>query len=142
MSESRPIDEQTVKALSWQLLYGNYRPKLGTEGWAEIAETVGAPDFRKMDSDEDCPMGPFNEAVLWIDRVLGEDDGRDHDVAVRARVEVAKLQVFLAEADHRPVAACFGVALYLQEPCGQFHNRLLVQVSHWFGFFQLLKAAI
>ena len=75
MNESRPIDEQTVKALSWQLLYGNYRPKLGAEGWAELAETVGAPDFRKMDSDENCPMGPFNAAVLWIDRVLGENDG-------------------------------------------------------------------
>ena len=75
MSEIRPIDEQTVKALSWQMLYGNYRPKLGAEGWTELAEKIGAPDFRKMDSDEDCPMEPFNEAVLWIDRVLGENDG-------------------------------------------------------------------
>jgi 1,4-dihydroxy-2-naphthoate octaprenyltransferase len=75
MSEERPIEEQTVKALSWQLLYGNYRPKLGAEGWKRLSETVGAPDFRKMDPDEDCPMAPFNEAVLYIDNVLGEGDG-------------------------------------------------------------------
>jgi 1,4-dihydroxy-2-naphthoate octaprenyltransferase len=71
----KPIEDQTVKALSWQLLYGNYRPKLGNEGWQELERAVGAPDFRKMDSDEDCPMVPFNEAVLHIDRELGGGDG-------------------------------------------------------------------
>lgn len=75
MTNTRPIEDQTVKALSWQLLYGNYRPKLGKEGWEEMAEAVGAPEFRGMDQDEDCPMEPLNEAVLWIDRTLGEGDG-------------------------------------------------------------------
>ncbi len=75
MSQAKPIEEQTVKALSWQLLYGNYRPKLGAEGWNELAESVGAPDFRKMDPDEDCPMEPLNEAVLFIDKTLGKNDG-------------------------------------------------------------------
>ncbi len=71
----KPIDEQTVKALSWQLLYGNYRPRLGPEGWQTLEQAVGAPAFRKMDSDEDCPMSPFNEAVLFIDREVGRGDG-------------------------------------------------------------------
>lgn len=75
MSAQRPVDEQTVKALSWQLLFGNYRSKLGADGWQRLAESVGAPDFRKMDSDEDCPMGPFNEAVLFIDQEIGTGDG-------------------------------------------------------------------
>lgn len=75
MTEERTLEGQTVKALSWQLLYGNYRPKLGAEGWQKLSETVGAPDFRKMDQDEDCPMGPFNEAVLYIDNELGKGDG-------------------------------------------------------------------
>lgn len=75
METQRNIETQTVKALSWQMLFGNYRPKLEADGWRELAETVGAPDFRKMDPDEDCPMEPFNQAVLWIDRRLGKDDG-------------------------------------------------------------------
>lgn len=75
MSAEKPIEQQTVKALSWQLLYGNYRPKLGAEGWQKLTETIEVPDFRHMDSDEDCPMEPFNEAVVYIDRVLGRGDG-------------------------------------------------------------------
>ncbi len=75
MSREHSTEEQTVKALSWQLLYGNYRRKLGAEGWQKLSETVGAQDFRKMDQDEDCPMGPFNEAVLYIDNELGKGDG-------------------------------------------------------------------
>jgi 1,4-dihydroxy-2-naphthoate octaprenyltransferase len=75
MAQVRPLEGQTVKALSWQLLYGNYRPKLGAEGWKELADTVGAPEFRKMDPDEDCPMEPLNQAVLFIDKKLGQDDG-------------------------------------------------------------------
>lgn len=75
MSNPKPIEDQTIKALSWQLLYGNYRPKLGPEGWQELVEEVGAPDFRKMDPDEDCPMEPLNQAVLFIDRKLGKNDG-------------------------------------------------------------------
>jgi 1,4-dihydroxy-2-naphthoate octaprenyltransferase len=71
----KSIEEQTVKALSWQMVYGNYRSKLGAKGWKRLEQTVGAPDFKKMDSDEDTPMGPFNEAVLFIDRELGDGDG-------------------------------------------------------------------
>ena len=71
----KAIEEQTVKALSWQMIYGNYRSKLGAEGWEKLEQTVGAPKFKKMDSDEDTPMGPFNEAVLYIDRELGDGDG-------------------------------------------------------------------
>jgi 1,4-dihydroxy-2-naphthoate octaprenyltransferase len=73
--EMKPIEEQTVKALSWQMVYGNYRSKLGAEGWEQLAQSVGAPEFKGMDSDEDTPMGPFNEAVLYIDRELGNGDG-------------------------------------------------------------------
>ena len=71
----KPIEEQTVKALSWQMVYGNYRSKLGSEGWEQLEQTVGAPEFKGMDSDEDTPMGSFNEAVLYIDRELGNGDG-------------------------------------------------------------------
>ncbi|GMR09520.1 MAG: hypothetical protein BMS9Abin28_0339 [Anaerolineae bacterium] len=71
----KPIEEQTVKALSWQMIYGNYRSKLGAEGWEQLEQSVGAPEFKGMDSDEDTPMGPFNEAVLYIDRELGSGDG-------------------------------------------------------------------
>ena len=71
----KSIEEQTVKALSWQMIYGNYRSKLGAEGWERLEQKVGAPDFKKMDSDEDTPMGPFNEAVSFIDQELGDGDG-------------------------------------------------------------------
>ena len=60
MSEQKPIEQQTVKALSWQLLYGNYARKLGPDGWKKMAERVAVPDFRHMDQDENCPMQPFN----------------------------------------------------------------------------------
>lgn len=83
----KPIEEQTVKALSWQMVYGNYRPKLGKEGWEQLARTVAAPDFRKMDSDEDCPMGPFNEAVAYLDRELGDGDGAMIEEITVASVE-------------------------------------------------------
>lgn len=83
----KPIEEQTVKALSWQLLYGNYRPRLGVEGWQRLAQAVGAPAFRKMDSDEDCPMGPFNQSVLFIDRELGAGDGAMIEEITVASVE-------------------------------------------------------
>lgn len=75
MSAEKPIEQQTVKALSWQLLYGNYRPKLGAGGWQKLTEQIDVPDFRHMDPDEDCPMQPFNQAVVYIDRVLGNGDG-------------------------------------------------------------------
>jgi len=83
----KPIGEQTVKALSWQLLYGNYRSKLGAEGWERLEQAVGAPAFRKMDSDEDCPMAPFNEAVLFIDRQVGNGDGSMIEEITIASVE-------------------------------------------------------
>jgi len=83
----KPIEEQTVKALSWQLLYGNYRSKLGAERWERLEQAVGAPAFRKMDSDEDCPMRPFNESVLFIDRELGSGDGSMIEEITVASVE-------------------------------------------------------
>jgi 1,4-dihydroxy-2-naphthoate octaprenyltransferase len=87
MSEQRPVEEQTVKALSWQMLYGNYRPKLGAEGWEQLASQVGAPAFRKMDPDEDCPMLPFNQAVEYIDRALRKGDGSMVEEITIASVE-------------------------------------------------------
>lgn len=83
----KPIEEQTVKALSWQLLYGNYRAQLGKEGWEQLERAVSAPAFRKMDSDEDTPMGSFNEAVLYIDRELGTGDGSTVQEITVASVE-------------------------------------------------------
>ena len=73
--KNKPVEQQTVKALSWQLLYGNYRPKLGAEGWQQLTETIDVPDFRHMDQDEDCPMQPFNEAVMYLDQHLGQGNG-------------------------------------------------------------------
>jgi 1,4-dihydroxy-2-naphthoate octaprenyltransferase len=75
MPSGKSVEQQTVKALSWQLLFGNYRAKLGADGWDELARTVGAPNFRAMDPDEDCSMGPLNKAVTMIDDKLGSGDG-------------------------------------------------------------------
>ena len=83
----KPIEQQTVKALSWQLLYGNYRAKLEAQGWLRLEQAVGAPAFRQMDSDEDCPMEPFNRAVLFIDRELGSGDGSMIEEITVASVE-------------------------------------------------------
>lgn len=88
MAQQKPIAEQTVKALSWQLLYSNYSQALGgPEGWKILAAEVGAPDFRHMDSDEDTPMQPFNKAVLYIDRVVGSGDGSKIREITRASVK-------------------------------------------------------
>lgn len=78
--------KQTVKALSWKLLYGNYRPRLGDAGWAELEATIAVPDFKRLDNDVDVDMEPFNQALLFIDRKLGKGDGS-------YIVEVAKLSV-------------------------------------------------
>ncbi len=86
MSTQKPIAQQTVKALSWQLLYGNYSKKLGPDGWKKMAEQIDVPDFRHMDQDEDCPMQPLNEAVLYIDRVVGTGDGSKVREITRASV--------------------------------------------------------
>ncbi len=86
MATQKPVEQQTVKALSWQLLYGNYRPRLGADGWRKLAETIEVPDFRHMDSDEDCPMLPFNQAVEHIDRVLAQGDGATIAEITRASV--------------------------------------------------------
>ncbi len=86
MAEQKPLERQTVKALSWQLLYSNYAKKLGPEGWRKLAEQVGAPDFRHLDQDEDTPMEPFNQAVLYIDRVVGTGDGSKIQEITRASV--------------------------------------------------------
>ena len=50
----KPIEEQTVKALSWQMVYGNYRSKLGAEGWEQLEQSVGAPEFKGMDTSPRC----------------------------------------------------------------------------------------
>ena len=86
MPTQKPIEQQTVKALSWQLLYGNYARALGPDGWRTMAEQINVPDFRHMDSDEDCPMQPFNQAVLYIDRVAGRGDGSKIREITRASV--------------------------------------------------------
>jgi 1,4-dihydroxy-2-naphthoate polyprenyltransferase len=78
---------ETVKALSWQLLYGNYRPKLGEEGWNELARTCNAPEFRGMDGDVDVPMDGFNKALLFIDNRLGKGDGKYIEEVARLSVE-------------------------------------------------------
>src|SRR5918996_3399776 len=78
---------ETVKALSWQLLYGNYRPKLGEEGWNQLARECDAPDFRTMDGDVDVPMAGFNKALLFIDRKLGTGDGKYLEEVARLSVE-------------------------------------------------------
>jgi 1,4-dihydroxy-2-naphthoate octaprenyltransferase len=87
MSAQKPIEQQTVKALSWQLLYGNYARKLGPDGWAKMAEQIDVPDFKHLDQDEDCPMQPFNQAVLYIDRVVGNGDGSKVREITRASVQ-------------------------------------------------------
>ncbi len=78
LGERRP---ETVKALSWQLLYGNYRPQLGEQGWTDLAEQCKAPDFRHLDGDVDVPMDPFNQALVYIDRTLGGDGKLIEEVA-------------------------------------------------------------
>jgi 1,4-dihydroxy-2-naphthoate octaprenyltransferase len=75
MPASKSVEEQTVKALSWHLLFGNFRARLGAEGWDQLEQAVGAPPLRELDPDEDCPLGPFNEAVTFIDGRLGTGDG-------------------------------------------------------------------
>jgi 1,4-dihydroxy-2-naphthoate octaprenyltransferase len=82
-----PGRQETVKALSWQLLYGNYRPRLGDAGWTELAQSCGAPAFRSMDADVDVPMDPFNQALLFIDRRLGNGDGSLIEDVARLSVE-------------------------------------------------------
>lgn len=77
---------ETVKALSWKLLFGNYRPRLGDQGWAELERSIAVPDFRNLDNDVDVEMEPFNQALAFIDRKLGTGDGA-------YIVEVAKLSV-------------------------------------------------
>jgi 1,4-dihydroxy-2-naphthoate octaprenyltransferase len=86
MSNPKPIEQQTVKALSWQLLYGNYARALGQDGWRTMADQIDVPDFRHMNSDEDCPMQPFNQAVLYIDRAAGGGDGSKIREITRASV--------------------------------------------------------
>lgn len=74
MGEERLIEEQTVKALSWQLLYGNYQPRLGEEGWQKLSEMVRAPEFRKMDPDEvviiNCNNSEPKETDVLLRNVL------------------------------------------------------------------------
>src|SRR5687767_9817981 len=78
---------ETVKALSWQLLYGNYRAQLGEQGWADLAQKCNAPDFRSLDGDVDVPMDPFNQALVYVDRKLGNGDGALVEEIARGSVE-------------------------------------------------------
>ena len=82
-----PERQETVKALSWQLLYGNYRPKLGDQGWNDLAAKCNPPEFRSMDGDVDVPMEPFNQALLFIDQRLGSGDGTYVEEVARLSVE-------------------------------------------------------
>ncbi|MGD8815400.1 MAG: 1,4-dihydroxy-2-naphthoate octaprenyltransferase [Anaerolineales bacterium] len=75
MTSSKPIDEQTIKVLSWQLLSEIYAPEFGEEAWEKLCHLLGAPRFRDVDSEQDCPMEPFNEALMIIDQDLGKRDG-------------------------------------------------------------------
>src|SRR5687767_12585137 len=84
LGQRRP---ETVKALSWQLLYGNYRHQLGEQGWAELAQKCGAPDFRHLDGDVDVPLDSFNQALRYIDTHLGKADGRLLEDVARLSVE-------------------------------------------------------
>ena len=86
VTTKKPIEQQTVKALSWQLLYANYARRLGLDGWRKMAKEINVPDFRHMDQDEDCPMQPFNQAVLFIDREVGGGDGSKVREITRASV--------------------------------------------------------
>lgn len=69
--------QETVKNLSWQLLYGNWRLELGPERWDEMVEEVGGPDVQATDSLENVPMEPFNEACLVLDEEVGSGDGSE-----------------------------------------------------------------
>lgn len=82
-----PQRAETVKALSWQLLYGNYRPKLGDQAWKELERECNPPDFRHMDGDVDVPMEGFNKALLFIDRKLGHGDGAYIEEVARLSVQ-------------------------------------------------------
>jgi 1,4-dihydroxy-2-naphthoate octaprenyltransferase len=78
--------EETVKNLSWQLLYGNWRLELGPEHWDEMVEDVGGPDVQETDSLADVPMEPFNEACLVLDEEVGDGDGSEIAEIARASV--------------------------------------------------------
>jgi 1,4-dihydroxy-2-naphthoate polyprenyltransferase len=66
---------ETVKNLSWQLLHGNYRRRLGVDAWDAMVREVGGPDVRGTDPLEDVPLEPFNRALLHLDKTLGNGDG-------------------------------------------------------------------
>ena len=64
--------DETVKGLSWQLLFGNYRTRLGAGKWDLLVERVGGPVVREIDADDDLPMEPFNAMLNELDRELGQ----------------------------------------------------------------------
>jgi 1,4-dihydroxy-2-naphthoate polyprenyltransferase len=97
LSSERPADwpdgasaagrAETVRNLSWQLLLGKWRSRLGPERWDAMVREVGGPDIRALDGLENVPMEPFNRALLVLDSELGEGDGvLIHEIA-RASVK-------------------------------------------------------
>lgn len=75
MPPSKSINGQTVKAQSWHMLAAMFRGRLGAEDWDNLCRAVGAPEYMRMDPDEDCPMESFNAAITHLDRQLGSGDG-------------------------------------------------------------------
>ncbi|HEY71492.1 MAG TPA: 1,4-dihydroxy-2-naphthoate octaprenyltransferase [Anaerolineae bacterium] len=75
MSLSKSDRRPTIKVLSWQLLESVHAPEFGEERWEKLCREVGAPEFRHVDPERDCPIEPFNQALTSIDQELGKGDG-------------------------------------------------------------------
>jgi 1,4-dihydroxy-2-naphthoate octaprenyltransferase len=86
MPRRKALADQTVKAQSWHMLQAMFRDRLGAEGWDKLCLAAGAPNFTTMDPDENCPMGPFNNALTQIDHQLGAGDGALIEEVARAYV--------------------------------------------------------
>ena len=78
---------ETVKGLSWKLLYGNYRMTIGPDSWDEAVDKVGGPDVVSMDAMDDVPMQPFNEMLWQIDRRVGRGTGSEIDKVAQESVK-------------------------------------------------------
>lgn len=71
--------DETVKGLSWKLIYGNYRMKIGPQAWDEAVQAIGGPDVVAIDAMDDLPMQPFNEMLHAIDKRVGRGTGSEID---------------------------------------------------------------
>lgn len=80
-------NKETVKGLSWKLLYGNYRKTIGMDAWDEAVTDVGGPDVVAMDAMDDVPMQPFNEMLWAIDRKVGRGTGSEIDKVAQESVK-------------------------------------------------------